>query len=345
MSKSKSALQDLVKEINKLAAPPPPPPTGGGGTVTTAPPSGGTTHPAIFDAPHGSVPIGGGNVAVKSMQQELINLAQAVRAQMKLEDLAHKPGEAVDVRKQQEAVGRGSFGDFITKHYLRTSDVPGTEFDPDPSKQKMEQKKPSDPTRLSVVMDTMERIGNPKGGEFAADGVWGPRTNAALRNAYALAFGLLKLASDFKLPLTAYNGENLVAFKNMLPEDHTSLDAEQKAEVAPELSKHLKAIQRMYQEIKDGILEKPAYRAFIEADKPFVTYQKKGPTLNQQQVASLQKTFANGFPVKYKNEAKVISVNDLLSMNALKSWQQQNVPDMPLQNLLVQLKNLVAQSQ
>jgi hypothetical protein len=326
MTSPKKDFKKIVQEIQKIAAPPPPPPTGYSATSYHP----GTTAPAGH-AGGGVV----GDPTVKAMQQELINLGQAVTQQIHLEGLTG------DKRQQQEAVGRDSFGDFITKNYLRNSDVPGVEFNPDPTKQNLNQKKPSDPTRLSVVMDTMKRIGNPKGGELTADGSWGPRTNAALHNAYAFAFAMLNLARDFNLPVKSYTESNLEGLKNEVPEDANDINAAEKAELAPRIAKHLRAIQRMYKEIKDGILEKPAYRAFIESDKPFVTYKKQAPKLTEAQLAGLSQAFANGFQVRSKDKAAVINVKDLVSMDALKKWQQQNLPELPLQMIIAQLRQQV----
>lgn len=328
MVSSKKTLQQLVQKIKKIAAPPPPPPKG---YVHSGP-----YHPASSGSTGGGTGTGvAGNPIIKAMQQELINLGQAVTSQIHLEGLTG------DKRQQQETIGRDSFGDFITKNYLRNSDVPGVEFNPDPSKQKMDQKKPSDPTRLSVVMDTMKRIGNPKGGELSADGSWGPRTNAALHNAYAFAFAMLKLANDFGMPVTAYSDQYLEYLKSGIPEEATDIDEATKIERAPKIAKHLRAIQKLYAEVKKDILEKPAYRAFIEADKPFATYKKKVPTLTSQQLGSLQQTFSNGFSVKSKDKSAVIGIKDLISMDALKKWQQQNLPELPLQMIISQLRQQV----
>jgi hypothetical protein len=114
-----------------------------------------------------------------------------------------------------------------------------------------------------------------------------------------------------------------------------------KIENAPRLSRHLQAITSMYNEIKNGILQKPEYQAFIEGDQPFATYQNEKPSLqlNQQQINAINAAFAN----KLQINNKPISIANLLSMDALKSWQQQNLPEMPLQNILISLKKQIPQ--
>jgi hypothetical protein len=280
-----------------------------------------------------------GNATIKAMQQELIHLAQTITAQLNVQDLSSD-----DPRKQQEAAGRDSFGAFITKHYLRSSDVPGVEFDPNPQKAQMADKKPGMATRLSVVMDTMKRIGNPTAGEQFADGVWGPRTNAALHNAYAFASSMLKLSQDFNLNVRSYNNADLKNFQTCIPENEKDKDLTWKIEAAGLAIKHLQLIEKMYNEIKAGVLEKPQYRAYIEGDKPYLTYPKGGANLTPQQLANLKQTFSNGFNVPVgENQTAVIGVDDLVSLDSLKEWIVKNAPQQDPYNILTLVSNQLSQ--
>ena len=279
-----------------------------------------------------------GNTAIKAMQKDLINLSKEVVSQINVQDVSK--GETD--REKGEAASRDSFGNFITKNYLRHSDVPGVEFDPNPKATQISQKTPSTPTRLGVIMDTMHRIGGTISGksEFATDGKWGPKTQAGVQNAYAFAFALLKLSQDFKLPVKSYTEGNLATLKQLIgQEDGTEPSTTTKIDNAPRISIHLQAIEKLFNEIKVGVLEKPEYRAFIEGDQPFATYKnnKVDMQLNQQQIDAINKAFAN----KLQVQNKTISIANLLTLDALKSWQQQNAPQMPLQNILIALKKQV----
>lgn len=285
-----------------------------------------------------------GLAPIKAMQNELIALAQAVTSQINLKNL-----QSTDPREQSQAAGRNSFNDFITKNYLRKSEVPGVEFDPDPSKYQMSEKSPSTPTRMNVVMDTMRRIGG-GGQEFAVDGKWGPKTNAALKNAYALADSLLNLASDFGLKIQAYTSKQLEELRSLIPDQPNDFSMGEKLEVAPKLTGQIKNIIRMYNEIKSGILEKPAYKAYIEADKPFVSYQKKGAQITDEQIATLNSKFKNLrinviSPDQTKTEVKPINISDLASLSALQMWQKENAPRMTLSQIISQLQKNMNQPQ
>lgn len=293
-------------------------------------------------APAGHV--GTGAPAIKEMQEALMNLSKAVTSQINIKDLNPQK----NIREQGEASGRNSFNDFITKNYLRNSDVAGVEFDPDPTKNKVTDKKSTTPTRMGVIMDTMNRVGNPSAGENKADGKWGPRTHAALQNAHAFAFAMLKLAKDFTLPIKSYSDAALAKF--MLPAKDTDMSESDKETRAPKLTKHILFITKMYEEIKQGILENPQYKAYIETDQPFATFEQagvKGPVLDQKQWASLQQTFAKGFIVGnwQKGRQIVMPVTALSSLDSFKAWQEKNLPEMPLENILTQVSQALAKQE
>lgn len=320
---TKKNLKELVKSIERLAQAAPPPPDGsfldpnapgpfGGGTTRGHGGTGG------FGGGGGA---GGGNTAVMAMQHALQDLAQTVSAQINLQDVS-----SGDPRKEQEAKARDAFGVFLTKNYMRNTKVSGVEFDPDPKATDMSKKRPDDPTRMSVVMDTMNRIGTPKHrGEQFVDGQWGPRTNAAIRDAYAFASGLFSFVDDInrfatnKMQVQSYSKDSLKNLEGMATVDN-SLTPEQKSEAAPLIAQHVRAIKNMYEEVKNKVLEHGAYRQFIEQDVPFKTYKGRGAT--PEQLEAIKKAFPQGFQLQFKNVARSFYVDDFLNMDALKKALQ-----------------------
>lgn len=266
---------------------------------------------------------GGGSSAIIKMQEALQALSHAVTAQLNLQQAASGNPE-----QEKEAKARDAFGVFLTKNYMRNSKVQGVEFDPNPAVTDVSKKNPQDPTRMSIVMDTMYRVGNPQKGERFADGQWAERTNAAVRDAFAFASGLFNFVDDInrfatkKMEIQSYNKESLQNFATMATVDN-SLTPAQKAEAAPLVTQHVKAIQNMYDEVKNHILEHPAYQQFIEGDVPFKSYYKVSP----QQIALLQKNFTQGIEVTFKNFKSLIKIDDLVSLDAVKAWMQRAAPD------------------
>jgi len=314
------------------APPPRPSRQGAGAAKQTVAPTPTATTPATTDTtpdvvggppsrPSTTKPVpghgghGGSNINIIAMQHALQDLAQAVSAQINLQDAF-----SGDPRKEKEAKARDAFGVFLTKNYMRNTKVSGIEYDPDPTVTDVSKKHPNDPTRMSVVMDTMNRIGTPKKkGENFADGSWGPRTNAAVRDAYAFASGLLDFVDDVnrfatKRMSVSYDRASLAELEKAATTDNT-LTPQHKIQAAPVVTQHVKAIKKMYDEVKSSILQHPAYQRFIEDSDPFKSY--KSP-VTQQQVDTVKQNFPQGFTVDLGAGPVAIPVDSLLSLNALK---------------------------
>ena len=272
---------------------------------------------------------------VKKMQQALINLAQNVIAETGTSQMAPQPGQAGTSQSQTEAVSRTSFADFITMHYASQSDVPATEFDPNPGKTQMDQKDPSQAKRMNTVMDTMSRIGGEKG-EFTADGKWGPRTNTAIKNAYALAFALIQMAADFKFTPTQYNAGNLAQFKPLIPEDpegNSVITDPTALANAKEITAQVNGINKLFQEVKQHILQNPGYQSYIEGDEDLATVSKpgqgeQGTKIPDEQLVAMspwmERMFPQGLTVQTYNRGDVVTnfqfgIADLASATAFKA--------------------------
>ena len=322
-------IKKIAQELEDMPGTPAPAPSGDdlgemGAPVPTTPSSGSYASPVV-----------------KSMQAQLQGLAQDVMSWVNMSDMSKQQTDATHTS------GRVGFSDFITKNYLSHSDVPGVEFDSDPTKTQMSQKSPTDPRHLNVVMDTMQRIGNPQSGEFQIDGKWGPRTNAALRNAYAYAFALLKLSVDFHFRPT-FTEQDLNQLKEMIPLDYKETSPTKKIEDAPKITNLLKNVREMFYQVKQHVLEKPANQAYIEGDQPVHTY-KAPPTikLDPQTLQSMSQQFDSRLRVSLKDTegkdiAIPIAVSDLVSKQALQAWQQKNAPQTPLPVILNSLESAVS---
>lgn len=309
--------KSLVQQIQKLGSPPPAPPAGYVPVSAPKPPSPGDM-PSIS-----AVPARRGNPDIQKMQEAIIALAREVTSQLNPQNLG-----APDPRKKQEAGGRDSFADFLTKHFMRNSDVPAVEFTPDPNKKKMEEKDPRIASKLSWVMDTMSRIGH-SNTEFTADGVWGPRTAAALDNVFAMTSGLFALADAFDVHPRAYTKENLEQLKDGV-EDSEKLSLTQKIEYASKITKHISAISKMYRELKSQVLQNPQYQTYIENDTPYLQHSKPatGFTPTPEQLEVMKKAFPNGFDVYLNTTDKgtrvsaKLDIDNLASPEVFKEWMR-----------------------
>jgi hypothetical protein len=308
-------LKSLVQEIQKMASPPPAPPTGYVPIPAPKTPTPNTT-PA-------SGAVRRGNLDIQKMQEAIVALAKEVTAQLNSQNLA-----APDPRKKQEAGGRDSFADFLTKHFMRNSDVPAVEFTPDSNKKKMEEKDPRAASKLSWVMDTMSRIGH-SNTEFEADGIWGPRTSAALDNIFALVSGLFALADAFGAHPKTYTPENLAQLKAGVA-NSSDFSLTQKIDYASKITKHIAAIRKMYTELKSQILQNPQYQTYIENDTPYLQHTKPtvGFTPTPEQLEVMKKVFPNGFDIYTGNDqqgnrlSKKMPIDSLVTIQALNQWMK-----------------------
>lgn len=347
---NKKKAQEILQEIHRLAKP-----FGSGGTAPATPPPTDTPpadnvitlkEPVVITDDRKTTPSGneghyykptapkptggggyGGNTNVITMQYALQDLAKAVAEQY----LNLQEAFSEDPRTRNQAKSRDAFGVFLAKNYMRNSQVPGIEYDPSEKVTEVADKEKSatDPTRLSVVMDTMNRVGHPKKGERFADGNWGPRTNAAIRNAYAFASGLFDFVNDVnrfatkKLDIKSYNPSRLNDLAKYAQVDPKALSPIQKLQAAPEVTKHVKDIKSMYEEVKNNILQHKAYQQFIEGDRAFKSYAKVTP----QQINAVKKQFPQGINVTVGGVPTNIKVEDLLSKKALEEWIDRAIPN------------------
>jgi hypothetical protein len=296
--------KNLVQQIQKMASPPPPPPTGyvpeSRSSVPTPRNQGGA--PTVYH---------GGDSGIKKMQEAIIQLSRDVVSQM-------KGSGKTDQRSQQEASGRESFGDFLAKTFMRNSHVPAVEYSPDPKKTQMEEKDPTQANKMSWVMDTINRIGRAVSETFA-DGVWGPRTHAALVNIIAFADGLFKVAEAYGIHPKSYNQEYLRQLQPIVTED--------KKMDATTLAKHINLIRKMYDEVKEQVLQTPQYQTYIERDTPYIQHEKTSFDPTPQQLESMKRTFPgwNVQLITTEQGTKVsaqITVDDLSSPEKFTAWMQ-----------------------
>jgi len=246
--------------------------------------------------------------AVKEMQISMQSLAQAVITDADSGTMAAKPRDA----QQPSATGeqktaKKSFNDFIAEQYLGglDEDKKGVEWTTNkkvttlPGKQQTQ----TDIYELDVVMDTLRRIGASTK-EFVADGKWDFRTDNALRNIMGFAYALLQLEGDFGLENNIYTFDNWQKFNQALTgykleNGLVKLPAVQKAARASAISKHLKAITKLYGHFRQQVLARPEFRPTIEGKRSFDRYSAQGSnkdTLTPQEI-QMSKSDAVKIPI------------------------------------------------
>lgn len=287
-------LKQIVEQIKKLAAPPPKPgqgyqssgrpaaaPAGGAGAAPVAQTGGPRVLPghggrqSAHPAGHG-----GAGVNVKpiiDMQTALQNLAITISStidyDMLLKTMSTPPGQPSpeDQKDFQAQYGKDMFSNFMVGQYLRRADVHGVEYDTDPKRTKMLDKKPYDLKSMFVILDSMKRIGSESKESFA-DGNWGPRTNNALKNASAIATAISKLGAELGMQATAFDPGKIAELNGLIPAKDTDISITDKIQRSPKIADILNGVNALFKDFKQQVFMDPTYKNFIIGRSPMMTF-------------------------------------------------------------------------
>lgn len=196
-----------------------------------------------------------------------------------------------NVKKMQESIqkfvdvvlGQGDnlaqyFNNFLTEKYVANAPTVGDQYSYDTNVTSKEQKQRTaiKPEERDNVLDTNYRIGQMKS-EAKPDGVWGFRTNNALKNTYALAYAFYNLYNKLgvvgKMNLTA---QDLTEFQSQIPSDQelpklSFLDKNTRAQTITPL---IVKISEFYKQFAQRILGNPNLSKYIEGREPLFRVNK-----------------------------------------------------------------------
>jgi len=272
----------------------------------------------------------GGIPAVKNMQlamqelaREVIKDSTAATMGLKLKD--ETPEQASDsVKKSKKA-----FNDFIAEQYIGSlkDDQKGVEwsshdhFNTKSDKHKTQ----TDIYELDAVMNTLSRIGSEKS-ELNPDGVWGFRTDNALRNILGFTYALLQLEGDFGLTNNIYPPGNWEKFKQLLSgykveNGKIIMSPEDKINRASEITKHLQLITKLYNQFRKEVTARPEFRPFIEGQRDFDKYPSSQP-LDENDANIANSSYNNFKGVSYVAPALSQKKLDYIPLKALTSKEE-----------------------
>lgn len=208
-------------------------------------------------------------VAVIDMQKAIKDLSREIS------------GEKFDPQSGSLVRPNENFNKFLGGHYVK-------------SLEKSENKNLNEPTEpvkqpaaTQNVMQSLTALDNNK--SFRADGTWGPLTNKALENIYQLAYSLLQLAGDYGIQEDKiYNSSYLNGLKDQLSgytfdKTKISLEPEEQEKRAISIIKHIHAIGRFYNTLKDKVNRSPNLRSYIDQNKSFENYTETGLHLTPEE--------------------------------------------------------------
>jgi len=210
-------------------------------------------------------------------------LTPVIDMQKAIKDLSREiAGEKFDPQSKSLIRPNENFNKFVGNHYVK-------------SLEKTEEKDASEPTEPSKQPDASTQnimqhlVGLDNNKMFRADGTWGPQTNSALENIYKFAYSLLQLAGDYGIQEDKiYNSTYLNGLKTQLSgytfdKTKISLDPEEQAKRAESIIKHIHAIGRFYNVLRDKINRNPNLRSYIDQKKSFEDYTETGLHLTPEE--------------------------------------------------------------
>lgn len=265
---SKKNLKNMVAEIEKLAKSiPPPAPTGAGRSVPR--PGGPEVGTGVSADP-----------VVARMQEAILEFGRVLAAHptMSMEESGQleRPG----AKEPDYLGGTKPFGNFLVNQYVNNAKVVGDQFVnidlPEPQRTGTAMRN----VDLKGVINTISRVGRP-GKEHKPDGIWGTRTDNALKQIYAVGMSLMQFGRDMRMEV----GE----FPNYLRtlKDQILNVEEDKSKRAGIITKVIEGLTSLYKSFETNVLEHPELKNLISQEKAFVDHSEHVPVELSKEEQSL----------------------------------------------------------
>jgi hypothetical protein len=193
---------------------------------------------------------------VKAMQQEMVNFATLfVRS---LSDLSRPTNVREDALQERKT---DMFGKLLMKRFQG-----GTHSD----------------QHLSNIISSMTNIGS-KGNVSVPDGIWGDKTNQGLSNIIEMAQALESLQND-DVTKSKYDNE-LKNLNKLIPIEHNTLNSNQKLNLAPQITSHLKVLIELIKDFKKEFLDQN--KDLLNQNESMIDF-RSNQTLTDQEKKFLQ---------------------------------------------------------
>lgn len=212
--------------------------------------------------------------SVKAMQQAVINFARYV-ANHQIHSVPDR-----QTTKGETLTGSNPFMNFLVSAYMNKAKTQGKQLVNTDEKQPTRMETSKELDNFKGVLQSIGRIGS-HGTEQKPDGIWGERTNSALKNIYALAFALVSVQNDMNIQISNYTDKDLSELYNNIPQDITNLDTSKKAILATALAKNIDKLRALYDNFREKVLNNQTYQAQIAQEKPLMSNKNEVKSISQ----------------------------------------------------------------
>lgn len=231
--------------------------------------------------------------------------------------------------------GHDPFSSFLFSNYLDVSkDKPGKGFMAiENLNQKMRMDTAKDRPEVNNLrnwVETIMHVGSPtKGGEYKPDGVWGPRTNNALKAIADFSEMMFRFAKDMDIGLDEFPTKGLEEFRAKIPNvsDTGALSGNNGA-TAKVLTSYIKTLTGVISSFKTKIMESNSWKDYLSQDKALL--KGNSSPLNKQEKVTLQ--LHGQLPLNLGDEGEVsgfkgLTLNDLSTKEKFVAYlKKMNVP-------------------
>lgn len=138
-----------------------------------------------------------------------------------------------------------------------------------------------------------------------------------MKQAAAVAAGMLKLSSDMHLKLEGYTEEDLKTLKDNIPASYTQLGntAGKRAQV---IAQNLKKLIAFYKGFETNVINNEKHKAFITQQKPFTEYNKQ-VSLTDEENSFFSQNSSQSIP-NVNVEGRPVTLADIRSPDAFKAF-------------------------
>jgi len=216
--------------------------------------------------------------AVAEMQKSILNFGQVAAG---TDAFKSKPTGTGTQQSNTAGYlgGHDAVNSFIFDHY--TNDAGSKAYvktDGLSTKERQSSLNQNEIKSMRNLVETLQIIGSHRNGEYKADGIWGPRTN----NAIKAISEFMSMIGSFALDMGA--GEEspgfikkfIADFRAKIPQDDDKLSTlPNKAKLAQQLSANIKAMTEMVAKFNQRVMENPSWASYISQDKPLLGSVRK----------------------------------------------------------------------
>jgi sulfur transfer protein SufE len=277
--------------------------------------------------------------AVQQMQQAVVDFAHTLQAS----PIGHQVGQQ-ETSGGSYLGGTDPFGEFLVEHYIQPiNKTTGQVIIPTDLAMPQRKETATPAITFRGLIDSMMLMGTPAipGAprmEQKPDGVWGWRTQNALRSVAQVASALYQFMNDLNMKAGFDFGAKLHEYVNLAKAAQTKAHQAppiryavgEEAGLASQLTPLIKQFTQLARQFKQHVLSNERYKSYIDQSKSLAKYETTEANLTPQQQEILNENldawvpgFApHGDPSKpdYLTENPPIKFRDLASPAAFQQW-------------------------